>query len=178
VTRTGTAVIVVLDGVAGAPRFHARREVELLAASLPNQPYHAAAGLEAVAAEELIGQVERRAEEAAVAGLLAVAAGLPAGVAVLGVGVVVKAVSIPARVADVLRSHAWMHAAEGMLYRDAVLVAARRCSWAAHAVELSALPAAELELSTIGRAAGRPWRKIEKDATRAAITLLPRTSGG
>jgi hypothetical protein len=39
-------------------------------------------------------------------------------------------------------------------------------------VELSSLPAAEQHLSEIGRAAGRPWRRIEKDAARAAITLL------
>jgi hypothetical protein len=70
-----------------------------------------------------------------------------------------------------------MHAAEGMLYREAVLEAARRCGWAAHAVDQSALPAAALELGAIGRVAGRPWRKIEKDATRAAITLLPGTPG-
>jgi hypothetical protein len=79
---------------------------------------------------------------------------------------------LPVKIEDVMCSHAWMHAAEGVLYREAVLAAARRCGWAAHAVELSSLPAAEQHLSEIGRAAGRPWRRIEKDAARAAITLL------
>jgi hypothetical protein len=37
---------------------------------------------------------------------------------------------------------------------------------------MSVLPAAEHLLGTIGRAAGRPWRRIEKDAARAAMTLM------
>jgi hypothetical protein len=173
VTKTGSAVMIVLGGFEDAPGLVARREVGLVTAALPDQPYHAAVGLELAAAEEMIGQVEHGAEEAAVAGLRAVAGSLPAATAVIGVAVAVKAVSLPAKIADVMRSHAWMHAAEGVLYREAVLAAARRCGWAAHAVELSSLPDAEQHLSEIGRAAGHPWRRIEKDAARAAITLLP-----
>lgn len=169
-------MLVALDGVAAAPGFAARREVGLQAAALPAQPYHAAAGLELAAAQELIAQAERGAEDAATVGLRAMADSLPGAAAALGVAVVVKAVSVPQRLADVLRSHAWMHAAEGMLYREAVLAAARRCGWAAHAVELSSLPGADLSLAAIGLAAGRPWRRIEKDAARAAITLLGRLS--
>lgn len=96
---------------------------------------------------------------------------LPAG-AVRGVAVAVKAVFVPDHLAGVLRSHAWMHAAEGIFYRQAVLAAAGRCGWRAHAVEVSALPPAEEVLAMLGQAAGRPWRRIEKDAARAAIALL------
>jgi len=85
---------------------------------------------------------------------------------------VVKAVSVPGSVATVLRSHAWMHAAEGVLYRDAVLAAARRCGLRAHAVDAATLPEADDILRDLGRDAGRPWRRIEKDAARAALTLL------
>jgi hypothetical protein len=92
--------------------------------------------------------------------------------------VVVKAVSVPGQLAGVLRSHAWMHAAEGALYRQAVLAAATECGWAAHAVELSALPAAEQAVKALGQAAGRPWRHIERDAARAALTLLTVADGG
>jgi len=172
-TRTGSGVLVILDGVAAAPGFVARREIGLLPASLPRQPYHVAAGLELEAAEELVGQVERGAEEAAAAGLLAVAHSLPAAATVLGVAVVVKAVSVPGRLAEVVRSHTWMHAAEGVLYREAVLAAARRCGWAAHALDLATLPALDPQVADLGRSAGPPWRRIEKDAARAAILLLP-----
>jgi hypothetical protein len=160
---------VLLDGAAAAPGYVARREIGLLPAGLPRQPYHVAAGLELEAAEELVGQVERGAEEAAAA----IAHSLSAGAAVLGVAVVVKAVSVPGGLAHVVRSHSWMHAAEGVLYREAVLAAARRCGWAAHALDLATLPALDQQMTDLGRSAGPPWRRIEKDAARAAISLLP-----
>jgi hypothetical protein len=171
VAKTGSAVAVALSGPAAAPRFRARRQIELITTGLTTQPYHAAAGMDLTAAAELVAQVESAAEKAAAAGLLAVAGAVPAS-AVHAVAVVVKAVSVPGHLAGILRSHAWMHAAEGMLYRQAVLAAAGECGWAAYAVEQCALPPAEQALNTLGQAAGRPWRRPEKDATRAALTLL------
>ena len=173
VTRTGSVVLVALDGVASAPGFSTRCELRLLPGDLPSQPYHLAADLELADGEELISKVERGAEEAAAAGLRAMARQLPADATLLGVAVVVKAISVPERLADVMRSHAWMHAAEGILYRQAVLAAARRCGWPAHAVDATSLRAADHQLDAIARAAGRPWRRIEKDAARAAMSLLP-----
>ncbi len=110
---------------------------------------------------------------AAGSGVLAPGSG-PTAADIVGVAVVVKAVSVPDSVAAVLRSHAWMHAAEGVLYRDAVLAAARRCGLPAHAVDTTALPEADDILRDLGRDAGRPWRRLEKDAARAALTLLSR----
>jgi len=171
VTRTGSAVAVALGGSAAVPRFLARREIELVPPGLPAQPYHAAAALDLSEAEQLIAQVERAAEEAAAAGLRALAAAAAAG-APHAVAVVVKPAAVPDHLAGVLRSHAWMHAAEGVLYRQAVLAAASGCGWPAHAVEQSALPAAGQALGELGQAAGRPWRRAEKDAARAALTLM------
>ena len=145
--RTGSAVAVALGGTAAAPRFLARREIGLVPEGLTAQPYHAAAGLRALA-----DLVQAR--------------------TVRTVAVVVKAVAVPGNLAGILRSHAWMHAAEGVLYRQAVLAAATECGWPARAVEQSALPAAEQVLGALGRAAGRPWRRLEKDAARAALAQL------
>jgi len=170
-------VVVALRGSWEVPVFAGRWEVGLVGVDLPAQPYHAAAGLGPAAAQEVIGRAGRGAAEAAAAGLRAVAGGWPAASAVFGVAVAVKVVSVPASVADVLRSHAWMHAAEGVLYREAVLAAAQQCGWPAHAVDVSLLPAGEGVLAALGRAAGRPWRRIEKDAAGAALTLLPRRPG-
>ncbi len=178
VARTGAAVAVVLSGDAAAPGLVARREIALVPAGMPAQPYHAAAGLAMADADKLVGRAERGVQEAAIAGLRAVVDGLPAGSVVSGVAVVVKAVSVPGQLADGMRSHAWMHAAEGVLYREAVLAAARDCGYLARAVEESVLPAAVDAVATLGRAAGRPWRRIEKDAARAAITLLPQHPAG
>src|SRR5215470_19395830 len=69
VARTGWAVAISLSGPMGAPRFVARREMDLVPAGLPAQPYHAAAGLGLAAAEELLQQAEREAEDAAATGL-------------------------------------------------------------------------------------------------------------
>ena len=173
VSRTGLAVVVAVSGVQEAARFAGRWEVGLAGADQPAQPYHAAAGLDLARAAELIGQAEQGAVEAAVAGLRGVADSLPAAADVRGVAVAVKAVRVPDSIADVLRSHAWMHAAEGMLYREAVLAATQQCGWKAHGVDVSSLQGAEQVLAELGRAAGRPWRRIEKDAARAALTLLP-----
>jgi hypothetical protein len=175
VTRTGSAVAVALSGVADAPRFRGRQEIGLIPPDLAAQPYHAAAGLDLAAARQLIGETGRAAEDAAAAGLRALADTLPPG-AVCAVAVAVKAVSVPDHLAHVLRSHAWMHAAEGILYRQAALAGAQRCGWTAHAVEASALPPAEQVLTMLGQAVGRPWRRMEKDAARAAITLLRQTA--
>ena len=171
VTRTGSAVAIALSGAAAAPVFLGRSEFELVPPGLVTQPYHAAADMDPGAAARMIAEVERAAEQAAAAGLRALAGTLPAG-PITGVAVVVKAVSVPGNLADILRSHAWMHAAEGQLYRQAVLAAAAEGGWTAHAADQPALPAIEPTVAELGRAAGRPWRRIEKDAARAAITLL------
>jgi hypothetical protein len=172
VARTGSAVVVALSGPGGAPRFAGRWEIGLTGAGLPAQPYHVAAGMDLAAADVLVGGAVRAAEDAAAAGLRLVADGLPAAAEVLAVAVAVKPARVPDDLADVLRSHAWMHAAEGVLYREAVLVAARRCGWTPRAVDFSELPQAQRLVSEIGLAAGRPWRRIEKDAARAAIAAL------
>ena len=93
--------------------------------------------MDLTAAEELIAQVESAAENAAAAGLRTVAA-TSSPSPVRAVAVVVKAVSMPDQLAGILRSHAWMHAAEGELYRKAVLAAAAECGWTAHAAPQSA----------------------------------------
>jgi hypothetical protein len=171
VAKTGSAVAIALSGTAAAPRFAGRREIELAPPGLAAQPYHAAAGLDLTAAGQLIARVESAAEQAAATGLRALAAAGPPG-PVRAVAVVVKAVSVPGDLAGILRSHAWMHAAEGVLYRQAVLAGATRCGWMTHAVEQSALPAAEQVVNALGRVAGRPWRRLEKDAARVALALL------
>ena len=61
---------------------------------------------------------------------------------------------MPSHLAGTLRSHAWMNAAEGALYRKAVLAVAAEFGWTVRTVEQSMLPA-ERTLRTLGQAAGR-----------------------
>ena len=171
VTRTGSGVVVALSGAADGPWFCGRWEIGLMPPDLAAQPNYAAAGPDLAAAGQLIGQTGRGAEDAAAAGLRAAADTLPAG-AICGVAVVVKAVSVPDHLADLLRSRTWMHAAASIFYRQAGLAAAGRSGWRAYPVEVSALPPAEQVLAMLGQLTGRPWRRIEKDAARGAITFL------
>lgn len=80
--------------------------------------------MDLAAAGQVIGQVERGAQKAAAVGLRSIA-DMPPADPIGGMAVVVKAVSVPDRLSEILRSHAWMHAAEGLLYRQAVLAAAQ-----------------------------------------------------
>jgi len=84
----------------------------------------------------------------------------------------VAAVPVPDHLAQVLRSDAWMHAAGGIFCRQAVRAGAR-----ARAAGASALLPAEQVLAVPGQAAGRPWRRMDKDAARAAITMLRQAAG-
>jgi len=173
VTRSGSAVVIALCGHRGAPIFAGRWEVGLTGDGMPAQPYHVAAGMDPAEADALVGGAVRAAEYAAVAGLHMVAGDLQDAAAIVGVAVAVKPVDVPASLPAVLRSHAWMHAAEGVLYREAVLGAAAEFGFTPHAMAFAELPDAEPSLAVIGQAAGRPWRRIEKDAARAAIAILP-----
>ena len=164
-------MIIALASARRGLDFAGRWDVRLIPPHMQREAYHAAADLTATEADDLIERTERAAEASGVAALRAAEASLSAG-EVVAVAVVVKAVSVPAGTAQVLRSHAWMHAAEGVLYREAVLAAARECGWPAHAVDSAGLADLHQELAAIGRAAGRPWRRIEKDAAAAALHVL------
>lgn len=173
VTRTGAVVLIALQGTAQSPRCAGRWDISLVPPALPVQPYHAAEGLPATEAADLVERVERAAEQAATTALASIAGEYSHEVSDPRLAVVVKAVSAPAAVHEVLRSHAWMHAAEGVLYREAVLAAGQSSGWLTRAVDIGTLPAADDVVTELGGTAGRPWRRPEKDAARAALTQLP-----
>src|SRR5262249_46061317 len=152
--------------------FAGRWEAPLMPGDLPGQPYHAAAELAAAAAESMVRRGEAAAEEAALAALRSAVAGLPATAIITGVAVVVKPVSVPGSVAAVLRSGAGGPAGEGVLSGGAGRAGGGGGGWTAHAVDGPALPSAEEVITGLGAAAGPPWRRAEKDAARAALTLL------
>lgn len=94
---------------------------------------------------------------------------------VAGVGVVIGDHPVPDSLATILASHALMHAAEGQLYRDALLEAAAACGLPARGVarrRAVALLTGELAdaVALLGTRAGHPWRKQHKLAAVAALT--------
>lgn len=170
-SRTGSAAAVAVE--TGTHRFGGRWEVELGAPGTPVQLYHAAAGMEPDRSESFV--------RAGVDNVTAVAVDrLRELVAELGpvevVGVVTGNHPMPddVPVIRILAAHTMMHAAEGQLYRDALLDAATARGLAVHAVPQGraenllsgSLAGAAADL---GRAAGRPWRKQHKLAAVAAL---------
>ena len=82
---------------------------------------------------------------------------------VFACGVVAKA-GRRGEVVDILRSHACMHAAEGFFYRDVFL---EICRSKGTAIEPSSLNPAAIE-----RFAVSPWRRDQKLATLAALSVI------
>jgi hypothetical protein len=90
----------------------------------------------------------------------------------------------PDKLEDILKSHSWMHAAEGDFYRGVVATACtelglevRRAierELAADVTRRHALPAPLLEthLKALGAALGPPWTEDQKLATLAAWSQL------
>ncbi len=167
-----------------------RRRLELVDAkdaAWAKQPYHAAEGLEPADAEDVVGRAiasaYARAEEALAAAL---AARRAAGDEVVGCGVLLGG-GMPAwGVAEILAVHMRMHKAEGELFRSALAAAAPRVGLPlievrekrleAEAAEALSLGAAERQarLAEVGRRAGPPWARDQKEAALAAWITLRR----
>jgi hypothetical protein len=176
-TKTGRAIGIVLAGPPDAPRFLARKELQLYDPLVPSsdQPHHAVMELpwpEAqIRVKPLVDAVERSATSALAAWIVELRA---SGIRVAKVGIV----GAPERKLERIGNyHIRAHAAEGVLFRHALEVAAERNGLAYRTVPekmLAEIIAAELspetDMRALGRAAGKPWRADERAA--AAMALL------
>jgi hypothetical protein len=178
-----SAVLMAQDST-GAPGLMARRRIILCEKPEAKQPYHAAENMELNEAEAFIGKcrtatvilaaeaLKRLREEAAARELA-------------GVGLAASSTRELPPLSKLLHSHALIHAAEGVFYRETVIEAAKRLGIKAHVVTGRAASdflddaARELRemLERIGKAAGPPWTVDEKCASLAALSLLPGPAG-
>ncbi len=172
VTARGGVVAVALAEPVNDPELVARIERPLIPDDLPFQPYHEAVGLPLDEAERLVHAVESAALAHATAAFRDLIAELPQPDSLAGVGVVSKAPAPARSIAESLKSHPWLHDAEGHLYREALLEAAEKLGLNAVPVLDQDLPPAEDLVAGIGRTTHRPWRRLEKDAVRAALVIL------
>ena len=184
--HTGWSVAVAVSGTATAPQVVWRGRLELWRSTETAQVYHAvrssrdldaagervrlaAAAAQRIAAEELGGLLAKLRAD----GYQPVAAVIPLG-------------GMPVRgsLATIIPSHSLLHAAEGELFRDALIAAAEH-----HRVTVSRPPPGDLvvraarhlnwnqqsvlsTLAEMGRRIGPPWRKDEKDAALTAWLAL------
>ena len=182
--RTGRAIVVVLAGDANAPQVLERTMVPLLP---PGEfaPYHAAEGLEPKAAHEHVSAAIDRARGLAQRALREAAASCTrSGHAVRGCAVLVGT-GMPTWTTDeILAVHVRMHQAEGELFRNVLVDAARAEGTPLTTLpEKTALDAAALRLgmtrsqldarlAALGKQAGSPWGKDQKEAAAAAWVVL------
>jgi hypothetical protein len=187
--HTGWAAMIAVAGSAAAPLVVDRRRVEMIAGHDPEAPpfvYHAARRLDLPRAERFIRDAADEARAAATAAIGDAIAAL-AEWDVVAAGIVVGQPPRTApSLAAILANHSAIHTAEGVLYRGAVAgaCAARKLAVtevrarelvAGAAALLDVTPAAvAVRLDEIGRAAGRPWAKDQKDAFVAALAAAAR----
>ncbi len=74
----------------------------------------------------------------------------------------------------ILASHALIHTAEGVMYREVLVWAAEECHLTVAGVRENALDAASLKrLDSLGKLIGPPWTQDQKYATLAGLMALP-----
>jgi len=182
--RTGRAVLVGLAGDVEDPRLVERSEMKLVREG-EWAPYHAADGLEPAKARESVKRGIAEAHRLAEAGIRDAARRLAsAGHEVCGCAVLVGTGMPEWSTDEILAVHVRMHKAEGELFRDVLVAGARACDLEPTTLpEKSALEGAaralgvtraslDSRLAAVGRSAGPPWTKDQKEAAAAALVAL------
>jgi hypothetical protein len=169
--HSGWAALVA----AGESAVVERSSIQLADAAVPGfpQPYHAAELLPPDAAGCLIDRCVECARELAGQSLRDAIGGLRArGYQVVACGLLTASGRALPSLAEILGSHALLHAAEGEMFRDALRYGAARCGLPV--VELRERDArAQLEkVNDFGRDLGPPWREDQKLAAVAALHAL------
>lgn len=184
--HNGWAIFVCVSASEGRPVVIDRRRVQLLDAGLPRQPYHHEAGqLDLAAAEKLIVRVEESAAANAFDRVIELQRDIEAGHELSVITIREDPVRrLPNTVAEILKHHPSMHAAEGILYRRALRGAGRtigievesypRKNGMAHFAGKLATDEACLNhlLKNFGKSLGPPWQKDHKVAAAAAMAVL------
>lgn len=183
--HSGWAALVVLGRSRDEFVLVERRRVELVEQMWAKQPYHAAEGLKSDIAGELVQRgidaayrIANREVGAAVAEQRELKNKVTSCAVLVGN-------PMPEWSTDeILAVHFRMHQAEGVLFRKALLNAARECGLKAveapektimtHAEKALGLTANTLtqQLTAFGKLTGPPWGKDQKDAALAAMLAL------
>ncbi len=187
--HSGWAVAVAVGGTPRQPAVLLRRRVELVAAELPRQVFHAAAELPGAPAEQLVHRVERSATECAGRELKRLCDDVAAlGHTVGPVALCAEPREVPADVAKIVANHTLIHSAEGELYREALEWAADDLGLPLLQVDAKRVPAEaatrlgltpdrqKAMLADLGRTLGPPWQADHKRATLLALVALAELS--
>lgn len=154
--HTGWASVVAVAGPVGAPRVVGRRLMRLAAGADTEsaQIYHQAEKLAPDAAEKLVKEATTRSAQMAKQSVASFLSDLRAGgYEVAGSGIVTASAKLPPTLQQILGSHAFVHSAEGELYRKALVDASRDAG-----IPVTPVLARELPARSAPRR-GRPRRR-------------------
>jgi hypothetical protein len=183
--HTGWAAIVALAGPVDAAEVVAKRRIDMATTFDEGAVYHKGQELPFERAESLIRSSEEKFERTARRALADLAAELrAAGCEPLRTGLVAGDGKALPPLSSILKSHALVHAAEGDLYRRVLLRASEGCR-----IPVVAIPGKEIEsraaaalgiaparlgirVAALGKAAGRPWARDQKESALAAWIAL------
>lgn len=180
--------MVAVAGNMRSPVVLHRSRVEMVTGTgfRARQPYHAAAEMSLGEAEKFVTAALQSATDQAAASLRPLISRFEEQESGLkGGGILLASGRKLPDVGSILRSHALIHAAEGELFRRALMQACEQ--WK---IKLAGFPEREImstaserlkleesairsQLSEMGQAVGRPWTQDEKLATLAAWLQLP-----
>jgi hypothetical protein len=187
-THSGWAALVVLATQGSEVEVLDRRRVELVDPAdvyWAKQPYHAAEGLDREDARDVVKRAVAAAKKSAAREMrAALARAREAGQDVEACAVLAGTPMPEWTVDEILAVHFRMHKAEGVLWSDALLGAARACEVRCAAVlekQLAAeakralgvsAAATTKKIASIGREIGPPWGADQKKAALAACIAL------
>ena len=183
--HSGWAALVVVGKQSGDLAVVDRRRIELVEESWAKQPYHAAEGLERQVARDLVKRAIEAVHRVALRELkAAVKRERDRKNEVVACSVLVGSPMPDWNTDEILAVHFRMHKAEGVLFQNALLRAAEKCSLNTLPVlekDLMMRASRQLEMQTdllvkklagLGKIVGPPWGKDQKDAALVALMAL------
>jgi hypothetical protein len=186
--HSGWAALVALGTRDGELHVVDRRRLALAEeadAQWAKQPYHAAEGLSLDQARKVVQRGVAAARRLAIHEMrAAIKRARKAKHEIVACAVLVAAPMPPWSVEEILAVHFRMHQAEGLLFRDALARATDACGLKLVAILEKLLPdqaewalatsasALMKRIATLGKTAGPPWGRDQKDAALAAMIAL------
>ena len=179
--HSGWAALIALAARGEAPLLVDRRRIELVEAGevWAKAPYHAAEGLDPADARDLVKRGIASAHRLALRELRAAAQRARDAGHEIGACAVLMSNPMPEwSVDEILAVHFRMHKAEGVLFRAALARAAESCGLRLFALREQDLPELPRAIAALGKEAGPPWGKDQKEAALAAWLALRESPRG
>jgi hypothetical protein len=174
--HSGWAATVAVAGTMDAPMVLERQRIVIADPELPGskQPYHAAKELALPGAEALVRDAVESSRKLALRAISDIVKSLRVqGHEVAGCGLLRGAGKALPGLEGILGSHALIHTAEGELFRDVLVWAAKECGLMVTAVREKEIDVGSVKrLDSLGKRIGPPWTQDQKYATVAALTAL------